>query len=102
MGFGIVEAQFLHIRVVARISQFQHVVDFFFLRAVKHGGGKSCAFAQIVGQQQNFVVRQAVQVLFVRCVFVVQLVQELADFFHFALFGKHFVDALADAFCRPA
>ena len=102
LGFGVIKAQFLHIRVVAWVRQFQHVVDFFFLRAVKHGGGKSCAFAQIVGQQQDFVVRQAVQVLFMRRVFVVQLIQELADFFYFALFGKHFVCALAYAFCRPA
>ena len=101
LGFGAVETQFLHFWIIAWIGQLEHVVDFLLFGTVEHRRSEGGTALKILGQSEDFFITKRFQVFFFTAA-VIEFFQEGADFFHFALFGQHFLNALTNAFGGPA
>jgi hypothetical protein len=101
LGFARRETQLLGMRVIARVSQIQHLPDFDFRRTVKHRGRKRHTLAQVARHFHDFLILQRIEVDRL-AVGVVDLVQHLAHFGDLGLRLDHFTDADAKTFGRPA
>src|SRR5690554_3548107 len=92
----------LHLTTVRQICQAQHVLDFVLFSTIKYRSCHRHTGAQVVGQIQDFLIAECVQILLTTTYLVVHLIEELAQFGDLALLFEHAVDLLAQALGREA